>query len=110
MTDFRVQYSAEAAEDLREIYRYIAFEIQAPQAARGQTDRIRKMIRSLSHTPDRFAAAEWEPWASMGMRKMPVNNYVVFYLTEHKDRTVTVIRIFYAGQDIAEIIDKNEVK
>ena len=35
MTHYRVQYSAEALEDLRSIYQYIANELQAPQAAKG---------------------------------------------------------------------------
>lgn len=104
MTNYRVQYSAEAVEDLRSIYQYIAVELQAPQTARGQIDRIRKMIRSLSLAPTRFATVEWEPWASIGMRKVPVNKYLVFYLVEHADFTVTVIRIFYSGQNIEEII------
>ena len=104
MTNYHVQYSAEAVEDLRNIYQYIAVELQAPQAAQGQVDRIRKMIRSLSPTPTRFAAVEWEPWASMGMRKVPVNNYLVFYLVENADLTVTVVRIFYGGRNVEEII------
>lgn len=104
MNEYRVQYSAEALEDLKSIYRYIADELQAPQAAQGQGDRIRKMIRSLSTSPSRFAAVEWEPWASMGMRKVPVNNYLVFYLVQNADSTVTVIRIFYGGRNIEEIV------
>lgn len=107
MTNYHVQYSAEAVEDLRNIYQYIAVELQAPQAAQGQVDRIRKMIRSLSLTPTRFAAVEWEPWASMGMRKVPVNNYLVFYLVENADATVTVVRIFYGGRNIEEIVNED---
>ena len=38
MTNYHVQYSAEAVEDLRNIYQYIAVELQAPQAAQGQVD------------------------------------------------------------------------
>lgn len=30
MTNYHVQYSAEAVEDLRNIYQYIAVELQAP--------------------------------------------------------------------------------
>ena len=107
MTNYHVQYSAEAVEDLRNIYQYIAVELQAPQTAQGQVDRIRKMIRSLSFTPTRFAAVEWEPWASMGMRKVPVNNYLVFYLVKNTEATVTVVRIFYGGRNIEEIVNED---
>ena len=107
MTHYRVQYSAEALEDLRSIYQYIANELQAPQAAKGQVDRIRRMVRSLSLTPTRFAAVEWEPWASMGMRKVPVDHYLVFYLVENADLTVTVVRIFFGGRNVEEMIKED---
>jgi len=107
MTNYHVQYSAEAVEDLRNIYQYIAVELQAPQAAQGQVDRVRKMIRSLSLTSTRFAAVEWEPWASMGMQKVPVNHYLVFYLVENAEATVTVVRIFYGGRNIEEIVNED---
>ena len=107
MIHYRVQYSAEALDDLRSIYQYIANERKAPQAAKGQVDRIRRLIRSLSLSPTRFAVVEWEPWASMEMRKVPVNNYLVFYLVENANSTVTVVRIFYGGRNVEEIIQED---
>ena len=32
---FHVEYSAEARQDLRDIYQYIAYELCAPEAANG---------------------------------------------------------------------------
>ena len=62
------------------------------------------MRASLSLTPNHFGAVEWEPWASMGMRKAPVDNYLVFYLAEDVAVTVTVVRIFYVGKNVENII------
>lgn len=104
MKGYRVQYAADAMEDLRSIYHYIAHELQAPQATQGQVDRIRKMIRSLENAPTRFLAVNWEPWHKMGMRKVPVDRYMVFYLVDEPQETVTVVRIFYCGRNIREII------
>ena len=42
---YSVIYSPEAKDDLREIYSYIAFELEAPDTAEGQVNRIRKEIR-----------------------------------------------------------------
>ena len=45
MTDsFRIMYSPAALDDLRAIFSYIAYELQAEQAATNQTKRIRKQI------------------------------------------------------------------
>ena len=48
---YSIIYSSEAKDDLREIYSYIAYDLQAPETAEGQVDRIRKEIRSLDFMP-----------------------------------------------------------
>ena len=46
MTDsYKVGYSVDALDDLREIYSYIANELLAPETATSQLGRIRKEIR-----------------------------------------------------------------
>ena len=97
---YRVVYSPEARDDLKEIYTYIAVELQAPETAEGQVNRIRKEIRSLDFMPSRYAIVDWEPWRSMGMHRVPVDNFVVYYAVNDGSRTVTVIRIFYGGRDV----------
>lgn len=102
---YSVVYSPEAKDDLREIYSYIAFELEAPDTAQGQVNRIRKEIRSLDFMPARYAIVDWEPWRSMEMHRVPVDNFVVYYTIDDKSRTVTVIRIFYGGRDAEGIIN-----
>lgn len=41
------------------------------------------------------------------MHKVPVDNFVIYYTVSNESLTVTVIRIFYGGQD-AESIVKSE--
>ena len=100
---FRVSYSPEAYEDLTSIYSYIAVHLKAQETAKRQTDRIRKEIRSLSEMPKRYAAVNWEPWRSMGMRKLPIDNFVAYYLVDQNDLSVEIVRIFYGGRDIESI-------
>lgn len=48
MTDnYKVGYSVDALDDLREIYAYIANELLVPETAAAQLGRIRKEVRSL---------------------------------------------------------------
>ncbi|WP_243240629.1 type II toxin-antitoxin system RelE/ParE family toxin [Ruminococcus sp. BSD2780120874_150323_B10] len=37
------------------------------------------------------------------MRKVTVDKFIAFYTVDTRSLTVTVIRIFYGGQDIANI-------
>ena len=67
---YSVIYSPEAKDNLKEIYSYIAFELEAPDTAEGQVNRIRKEIRSLDFMPARYAIVDWEPWRSMEMHRV----------------------------------------
>ena len=101
MTDsYKVGYSVDALDDLREIYSYIANELLVPETTSAQLGCIRKEVRSLDFMPARYALAHWEPWHSMKMHQLPVDNFIVYYLVDDEKRTVTVVRIFYGGRDI----------
>lgn len=97
---YSVIYSPEARNDIKDIYSYIAFELLVPGTAESQMNRIRKAIRSLDFMPSRNPIVDWEPWKSMGMHKVPVDNFVVFYTVDSTALTVTIIRIVYGGRDI----------
>ena len=105
---YSVISSSKAKDDLIEIYSYIAFDLQVPDIAEGQVNRIRKTIRSLDFMPSRYITVEWEPWKSMRMHQVPVDNFVVYYVVNDDSRTVTVIRIFYGGRDIEDIINTDD--
>ena len=101
MTDsYKVGYSVDALDDLREIYSYIANELLVPETASAQLSRIRKEVRSLDFMPARYALVDWEPWRSMKMHQLPVDNFIVYYLVDDEERTVTIARTFYGGRDI----------
>lgn len=109
MTDsYKVGYSVDALDDLREIYSYIAYELLVPDTAVAQLGRIRREVRSLNFMPTRCALVSWEPWHSMKMHQLPVDNFIVYYLVDDEKRAVTVVRIFYGGRDIEGIINSNK--
>ena len=49
---YELKVSEQADSDLREIFEYIAFELQSPQNASGQIDRLEEQILSLDTMPD----------------------------------------------------------
>ena len=104
---FHVAYSAEARQDLRDIYEYIACELLVSETAAGQTERIMKAIRSLEQMPMRHRLYEEEPWHSQGLRVLPVDNYLVFYLPDENSATVNIIRIMYGGRDIDKQLNES---
>ena len=97
---YEVTLTPEAKHDLREIYRYIAVELQSEQNANGQLNRLEENILKLDEMPERFRVYDREPWRNRNLRVMPVDNYLVFYIPDHQAETVTVLRIMYGGRDI----------
>lgn len=97
---YEVEVSEQADSDLREIFEYIAYELQSPQNASGQLDRLEEQILSLDTMPERYRKYEKEPWKSCGLRVLPVDNYVVLYIPDSDKKVVTILRVMYAGRDI----------
>lgn len=54
----------------------------------------------LDQMPERFREYEKEPWHSRGVRWMPIDNYLVYYIPNKVTGIVTIIRVMYAGRDI----------
>ena len=91
----------EAAQaDLSEIFKYIAVELQSVQNANSQLSRIEKAIASLDQMPERYRIYDKKNWRRRNMRIVPVDNYLVFYVPNQENRTVTVMRIMYGGRYI----------
>ena len=95
--------------DSSNIYAYIAFTLLVPETAKEQVNRIRKEIRSLYFMPSQYARVEWEPWRSMEMHPLPVDNFVVYYTVDDDTLIVTVIRIFYGGRNVEGIINAEKI-
>ncbi len=106
---WQVVYSKQAELDLRSIYEYIAFSLIAPEIAKKQTRRIMEGIAKLNQLPLRYPLYEKEPWQSKGLRVLPVDNYMVFYLPVESRKTVAVIRIMYGGRNIEEQLSRTDV-
>lgn len=103
---FEVEISAQADIDLRGIYEYIAYELQSPENASGQLDRLEENIMKLDQMPERFRQYKKEPWYSRGLRIMPVDNYCVLYIPDTEKAVVTIIRVMYGGRDIEAQLQK----
>ena len=83
---YEVEVSEQADSDLRGIFEYISFELQSPENASGQLDRLEEQILSLDTMPERYRKYEKEPWKSRGLRVLPVDNYVVLYIPDSVKR------------------------
>ena len=63
---YEVEVSEQADSDLRGIFEYIAFELQSPENASRQLDRLEEQILSLDTMPERYPVCRKTPCFSYG--------------------------------------------
>jgi toxin ParE1/3/4 len=103
-----VNYTIDAHQDLQGIYDYIADILLDPVTAAKQTTRIMDASGTLESMPFRCRLYDKEPWRSKGLRILPVDNYLVFYLPDESSNTIAVIRIMYKGRDVDRRLNEIE--
>ncbi len=104
MRTYKIYIERSAQRDMQGILRYITQTLKAPQAARRIYSSIRAEILSLYRSPARYGIVNAEPYASMGIRKMPVENYTVFYLIDESECSVRVLRVLYNRRDWEKLL------
>ena len=107
MSDYYVCYSDEAQDDLRNIFMHIAYNLGSRDNAEGQVNRIRKAIKNLNRYPKRNPAVPYEPWASLGMRRLNVDNYAVLYLIDEDHERVEIVRIPFGAMDFDKLFKED---
>ena len=96
---YSVVITKQAEEDLRGIFEYISFTLYEPGYAAHKLQKLEQAISKLNYMPERYKKYEEEPWAKIGLRKMPVENYNIFYFVDNEIEQVTVLRILYSKRD-----------
>lgn len=108
--NYEIIITLQAKTDLCKIYEYIAFDLQSPQNATNQLDRIEEAILSLEQMPERFNVYDIDIWKNRNLRMMPVDNYLIFYIPDKITGIVTIIRVMYGKRDINRQLNQDYIK
>ena len=106
---YRLHYTTEFFDDLRDIYSYIAYHFRENWTAQNQVGRIKAEIKELRKMPEQCSPVPWEPWQSMGMRSFPVDNYVVYYEIDKENQVFHISRVFYGGRDVEGMVQEGRL-
>lgn len=104
MSEWKIKVTPEFQDEIREIHSYIANTLLVPETATKQVNRIFDMIATLDEMPERFPRYEKEPWFTRGLRKVSVDNFIIFYLPVEQAHDVVVLHVFYGGRNIEELM------
>jgi len=104
MVVYDVRHTESSENDLLDILRYIAAELNEPETALKMVETIDRNIESLSTMPLRYALVDDERLAEIGYRKLLIKNYIAFFTIDEDSSTVNIERILYGRRDWLHIL------
>ncbi len=105
---YKVIISPSANADLFNILKYIAYELENPQAASELADGIERCYADLEELPSAHALCADPLLRLKGYRKYPIGNYLVIFRIDESVCEVNVVHIFHQTQNYIEI-QKSEI-
>lgn len=104
MSRYNIEITEPAESDLYQIGSYIAKELQEPGLAQKLVSKIGDAILSLDEMPCRNGLVKDEQLSHQGIRKLLIDNYVIFYIVREENKMVTILRILYGRRDWMNIL------
>jgi len=104
---YHINTTETAERDLLDAAIYIAQTLSNKAAANRLLDKADTVAKSLSHNPMRQPLVNDKFLAANGLRSIPVNNYLLFYVVHEKTNSVNVIRFIHSRRDWANLFDEN---
>lgn len=102
MEEYIIEYSKESKKDLIEIKDYLKNNLQEPKIAQNLVDKIISEIRNLKNNPKKYAIIDEEIIRKFEIRKLLIDNYIVFYRV--KEQHIQIVRIMYGKRNWIDLL------
>ncbi|MBO6262357.1 MAG: type II toxin-antitoxin system RelE/ParE family toxin [Bacilli bacterium] len=99
MKKYNIIIDPVAEKQTKETFDYIAAQLGDRQAAYAFLDMIESSLQTLELFPESHPLVEREPWHSMGVRKMTIKSFIVYYRPYIERSAVYVLAIIYGRRD-----------
>lgn len=101
---FSLRIYPQAAADMEGIFDYIYNTLCAPAAAAKQISDFESALDTVCHEPLSCPLVNNEYVSDGSLRKLIVNNYIVFYRPDMERKTVDVVRVLYGMMNFKDIL------
>ncbi|MBE5969971.1 MAG: type II toxin-antitoxin system RelE/ParE family toxin [Lachnospiraceae bacterium] len=95
-----------AYEDLDQIINYISYVLLNPYAAGSFLDLLEKKIGDICKLPKSGEKISNIFIDNKSVRKILVNNYIIYYLEDSHYKKIIILRIVYSKRNQDEIIEE----
>ena len=103
MPKYKLEITATALHEIERIKAYIADELNNPEAASGQCNRILLAAEALTVFPKLYRVRRVDAEGNE-IRFLQVDNYMIIYYVDENSLSVNVIHVTYSRRDISSII------
>jgi len=103
---YKTHYLPLVLNDLKEITQYIAFKLEAPQAAENFLSKLDKEVRKTADNPFRCHAYTPPEKLKYDYRVLHIDNYSLFYTVENNK--IEIHRVIYSRRDTLRILMAQE--
>jgi len=93
-----------AKEDMESIFDYINDSLKSPKSAYNMIDSFQKAIENICIFPLSCPLINNEAVADKHLRKLIVDNYIIFYKPNEKEKKIEIIGVLYGMRNMADIL------
>lgn len=101
---YSYRFTEKAEQDFDEILRYISVDLANPTAAQNLGRKMFEQIDVVRAFPDSGAPVDNEFLSDKSVRKLLVDNYIIYYKAHYDEKIISVIRIVYGKRNLDEIL------
>ena len=101
--EYSYKFTENAENDLDEIIRYIREKLFNPSAAVSFFKRVFESIDNLRKFPLSGMLVENEFLPNKDIRKVVIDNYIMYYLAGEAKREIIIVRIIYGKRNLEKI-------
>lgn len=101
---YSYRFTEKAEQDFDDILRYISVDLANPAAAQNLGRKMFEQIDMVRAFPDSGAPVDNEFLSDKSVRKLPVDNYIIYYKAHYDEKIISVIRIVYGKRNLDEIL------
>ena len=105
MSSFNILVTQDAENDLKNIRDYIASNISKKTSVRI-INLSKSSIERLSLFPQFAPAVKYEPWNSLGVRRIVVKNFLVYYRVVLEENTVYILKVTYGRRNQQTVLEQ----
>ncbi|MBQ8380967.1 MAG: type II toxin-antitoxin system RelE/ParE family toxin [Clostridia bacterium] len=102
--EYLYRFTERAAIDLDEILKYISLDLGNPIAAGNFGKKVFEKIDMIRLFPDSCERVDNEFLTDKSLRKLLVDNYIIYYKPNYIQKIIIIVRIIYGKRNLDDVL------